>query len=84
MTLTVRLPGRVEQDLADYCVKHRLTKSKVVKRALEELLAASAGKPTAYDLGKDLCGPHTDAAPAEDIAKNSKRLLREHFRGKRK
>jgi hypothetical protein len=84
MTLTVRLPGRVEQDLADYCVKHGLTKSKVVKRALEELLAASAGKPSAYDLGKDLFGPHTDAAPAEDIAKNSKRLLREHFRGKRK
>ena len=84
MTLTVRLPGRVEQDLADYCVKHRVTKSEAVKHALEELLAASAGKPTAYDLGKDLFGPHTDAAPAEDVAKNSKRLLREHFRGKRK
>ncbi|MEI6302517.1 MAG: hypothetical protein WCR74_13830 [Betaproteobacteria bacterium] len=83
MTLTVRLPDRVEQELTDYCVKHRLTKSEAVKRALEELLAASAGKATAYDLGKDLFGSHTDAAPTEDTAKNSKRLLRAHFRGKR-
>ena len=84
MTLTVRLPDRVEQELAEYCVKHRLTKSGAVKRALEQLLAASAGKPTPYDLGKDLFGTHTDAAPFDDVARNSKRRLRERFRGKRK
>ena len=84
MTLTVRLPDRVEQELAEYCVKHRLTKSGAVRRALEQLLAASAGKPTTYDIGKDLFGPHTDAAPIEDLARHSNRLLREHFRGKRK
>ncbi len=84
MTLTVRLPDRVEQDLAEYCVKHRLTKSAAAKRALEEFLAASAGKQTPYDLGKDLFGPHTDATPSGDVARNSKRLLREHFRGKGK
>ena len=38
MTLTVRLPDRVEQDLADYCVKRRITKSAAVKLALEALL----------------------------------------------
>ena len=38
MTLTVRLPPRVAQDLAEYCVKRRITKSQAVKRALEELL----------------------------------------------
>jgi hypothetical protein len=81
MTLTVRLPDRVEQDLAEYCVKRRITKSEAVKRALMELLSANAGKPSAYDLGKDLFGPHTDAAPTEDIARHSGRLLREHFRG---
>lgn len=84
MTLTVRLPGRVEQVLAEYCSKHRLSKSEAVKLALDRLLDASAGKPSAYDLGKDLFGPHTDATPSEDIARNSKRLLREHFRGKTK
>ncbi|MBI3373616.1 MAG: hypothetical protein HY017_17970 [Betaproteobacteria bacterium] len=44
MTLTVRLPPRVEQELAEYCVKHRLTKSEAVQRALEELLRAPAGR----------------------------------------
>ena len=38
MTPTVRLPQRVEQDLAEYCAKRRLTKSEAVKLALEELL----------------------------------------------
>ncbi len=82
MTLTVRLPSRVEQDLAEYCIEHRVSKSEAVKLALDHLLAAGAGKRSPYDLGRDLFGPHTDATPREDIARNSKRLLREHFRGK--
>lgn len=84
MTLTVRLPDRVEQELAEYCTRHRLSKSEAVKLALDKLLAAGADKRSAYDLGKDLFGPHTDAKSTEDIARNSKRLLREHFRGKGK
>ena len=80
MTLTVRLPERVEQELAEYCVKHRVTKSEAVKRALMELLAVNAGKSSAYNLGKDLFGPQTDEEPVEDIARHTKRLLREHFR----
>ncbi len=83
MTLTVRLPDRIEQELAEYCVKHRVNKSEAVKRALMDLLAANAGKPGAYDLGKDLFGAHTDAEPVEDIARHTKRLLRERFRGGR-
>lgn len=83
MTLTVRLPPHVEQELAEYCVKRRITKSEAVKQALMDLLSANAGKPSAYDLGKDLFGPHTDAVPTEDIARHSARLLREHFRGKK-
>lgn len=83
MTLTVRLPPRVEQELAEYCVKRRITKSKAVKQALVDLLSANAGKPSPYNLGKDLFGPHTDATPTEDIARHSARLLREHFRGKK-
>ena len=84
MTLTVRLLERVEQELAEYCTKHRLSKSEAVKLALDKLLTASAGKPSPYDLGKDLFGPHTDRTPSEDTARNSKRVLREHFRGKGK
>ena len=83
MTLTVRLPPRVEQELAEYCVKRRLTKSEAVKMALMDLLSSNAEKPSAYDLGKDLFGPHTDAPPTDDIARHSGQLLREHFRGRK-
>lgn len=40
MTLTVRLPPHFEQELAEYCVKRRISKSEAVKLALEELLRA--------------------------------------------
>ena len=83
MTLTVRLPDLVEQELAEYCVKRRISKSEAVKQALVKLISTSAGKPSAYDLGKDLFGPHTDAPPTEDIALHSQRLLRENFRAKK-
>jgi Arc/MetJ-type ribon-helix-helix transcriptional regulator len=77
MTLTVRLPERVEQDLAEYCVTHGVTKSEAVKRALEELLQASAkGKA---DLNHPFIGSDTTSG---DVARHTKRLLRERFRGK--
>jgi len=54
-----------------------------MKQMLVKLLAENVSKPSAYDLGKDLFGPHTDAPPSEDVARQSGRLLREHFRGKK-
>lgn len=80
MTLTVRLPPRIEEELARYCVARRLTKSEAVKRALERLLAESAARASAYDLGK--AGFGSDRTPGRDVARNTKRLLRERFRGK--
>ena len=48
MTLTVRLPERVEQELAEYCTKHRLSKSEAVKLALDR--AARSGRGPAQSL----------------------------------
>ena len=84
MTLTVRLPARVEQELAEYCIKRRISKSDAVKQALDKLLAAKPSAPSAYELGKDLFGPHTDTTPTEDVARHTKRLLRERFRNQQK
>lgn len=83
MTLTVRLPDRVERKLAEYCTKKRISKSEAVKLALERLLESST-RETPYELGKDLFGPHTDLVPTDDVARHSKRLLREHFRPRKK
>ena len=80
MTLTVRLPDRMEQQLAQYCVKRRITRSEAVKQALESLFQGEGSKPGAYELGRDLFGPHTDVAAREDVALHSTALLREHFR----
>jgi hypothetical protein len=84
MPISVRLPPRVEQKLAEYCVSHKVTKSEAVKRALEEMLAASSARPTPYELGRELFERNLRTKPTHDTARNSKRLLIEHFRGKRK
>lgn len=80
MPITVRLPPRVEQELADYCAAHKVTRSEAVKRALEQLLKRSAGQRSPYDLGKDFF--ERKGSLTRDIGMQSKRLLRERFRGK--
>lgn len=84
MPLSVRIPQTVEQELAEYCVKHRVSKSDAVKQALDEFLATKAGDRSPYELARDLIAPDTDERPTEDVARNTKRLLRERFRGKGK
>lgn len=84
MPLSVRLPPHVEQQLAEYCVSHKVSKSQAIKQALERLLKAKAAKPSPYELGKDFFEQHRGTPATEDIARNTKRLLREHFRGRRK
>ncbi|OGA07393.1 MAG: hypothetical protein A3D95_11365 [Betaproteobacteria bacterium RIFCSPHIGHO2_12_FULL_69_13] len=84
MPISVRLPPRVEQKLAEYCVSHRVTRSEAVKRALERMLEAHAGKQSPYDLGKEFFERNLRTKPKTDVARHSKRLLTEHFRGKRR
>jgi hypothetical protein len=79
MALTVRLPPRVEGALMAYCVSRRITKSDAVKQALERLLAECGDKPSAYELGR--AGFGADRTARRDVARNTKRLLRERFRG---
>jgi hypothetical protein len=73
MTLTVRLPDRVEQDLAEYCVTHGVTKSEAVKRALEELLRAPGAGTSHPFIG-------CDAGNGTDVSGTIKAALRTRFR----
>lgn len=82
MPISVRLPPHVEQKLAEYCVSHKVTKSDAVKRALERLLETSERSPSPYEVGRDIFERHKHVKPTEDIARHSKRLLRERFRSK--
>ncbi len=74
MTLTVRLPHRVEQELAEYCVKRKLTKSEVVKQALDGLLRAPAASTRHPFIGGD-------QGDGSDVSGNIKVALRARFRG---
>lgn len=74
MTLTVRLPDRVEQELAEYCVTRGVTKSDAVKAALEQLLRA----PAEDMAGRDHPFVGSDNSKG-DVARHTKRLLRERL-----
>ena len=76
MTLTVRLLPRVEQELAEYCAKRRLTKSEAVKLALEELLRAS--KTGVQESHHPFIGG--DKGDGSDVSGNIKAALRARFR----
>jgi hypothetical protein len=77
MPISVRLPPRVEQELSDYCASHKVTKSEAVKRALEHLFERSGAPSDAYKASAGFRGSDRTAG---DVARHSKRLLRERFR----
>jgi hypothetical protein len=84
MTLSVRIPPKVEQELAEYCARKGVSKSEAVKDALDQFLSGKSAEKSPYEVMTDLIGPLTDEAPSEDVARHSKRLLRERVRSKRK
>ncbi len=74
MTLTVRLPPRVEQQLAEYCASHKTTRSNAVKLAVSLLTEQTKRKPTPYSLGVDLF--EADDTPAAESTSYSKERMR--------
>jgi hypothetical protein len=59
-------------------------KSEAIKRALERIFEAAEGRPSPFDLGRKFFERNLGAKPTRDVARHSKRLLREHFRARRK
>ena len=84
MTLSVRIPLRIEQELANYCARNGVSKSEAVKDALDQFLSGKKGAKSPYELMKDLVGPQTDEPPTHEVARHTKRLLRERVRATRK
>ena len=84
MTLSVRIPLRVEQELSEYCARNGVSKSDAVKEALDRFLSGKSTEKSPYELMKDLIDPPSDEQPSEDVARHSKRLLRERIRSGRK
>ena len=80
MTLTVRLPHRIEQELAEYCVKRRITKSEAVKQALDDLMHSPLGGVD-YTRHPFIGG---DKGDGSDVSGNIKAALRARFRRRRR
>ncbi len=78
--LNARLPQRVEQKLADYCVKRGVTRSEAVVRALDRYLDEENRGIDAYSIAADLI-------PARGISdlqsSEARRLARKSFLGSR-
>ena len=79
MPISFRLPPRVEQQLADYCAHAKLTKSEAIKRALERLFEQDPAPVGRSAAARRFIGSDKREG---DVARHSKRLLRQAFRGK--
>ena len=79
MTISVRLPESTERRLVAYCKAHRISKSEAVKEALNLLLTDKAYELTPYELGQ--AGFGADKTHSGNIARRTKMLLRDKFRG---
>ena len=75
MAMSVRLPPRVEQELARYCASNGVSKSEAVKRALEQLFAQAAAAPDVRRASARFAG--SDKTPG-NVALRSKQLLRRY------
>lgn len=79
-TINARLPLRVEQKLAEYCIKRGVKRSEAVVRALDHYLDQETGGVNAYSLAADLIPSH---GVKEVQADNARKLARKAFRGTR-
>lgn len=76
MTHSLELPAILQERLAAHCRAHGISEEQAIERAIRQFLADSA-HPTPYDLGAEGFG--ADQTSSGDIARNSKRILRERF-----
>jgi hypothetical protein len=86
MTTTVRIPPRLEQTLAQYCVETRRSKSEVIIELLEQRFAAAEPTRTPYELACEagfigaFDGPPAEAAKAGIKAGVRAAIARKHGR----
>jgi Arc/MetJ-type ribon-helix-helix transcriptional regulator len=81
MTITVRLPDKLEADLRSKLTKLDVPMSEFVRQAIAEKLERDpAKKLSAYEQGKHLFGKYSSGR--SDLAENADEILREKLRAK--
>lgn len=81
MTITIRLPSKLETDLRARLGTRRVGLSDFVRDAIAEKLEREpAEKPSPYALGKHLFGQH--GSGRQDLSSNRKAILSELLRAR--
>lgn len=77
--LTVRLSSEEEKKLHEYCIREGVSKSNVVKEAIELYLARQSRNKNPYEAGADLFGREGSGTKDKSVSykKRLKELLRE-------
>jgi hypothetical protein len=74
MTTTVRIPDRLEQTLAQYCVETRRSKSEVIIELLEQRFATQTAARSPYEIACDAGFIGSFAAEEGNIAGTKDRV----------
>jgi len=81
MTITIRLPMKLEADLRARLDRHGIALFDFVRDAITEKREREPARiPSAYDLGKDLFGKH--GSGRDDLSTSRKAILTEMLRAK--
>jgi len=81
MTITIRLPAKLEAALRARLDRRRVPVSAYIREAIAEKLEREPhASPTPYELGKDLFGKH--GSGRSDLSANRKAIMDEMFRAK--
>jgi hypothetical protein len=81
MTITIRLPTKLENELRTRLDQRGARLSDFVRDAIAEKLGRDPARPpSAYDLGKELFGRH--GSGRRDLSSNRKAILNEMLRAK--
>jgi hypothetical protein len=78
--ISARIPPRLEQKLAEYCVKQGVTRTDVVVSALDEFLGRESGGISPFSLAADLI-PERGVNHLQ--SENVRQLARKAFGAKR-
>lgn len=81
MTTTVRIPDRLEQTLAQYCVETRRSKSEVIIELLEQRFSKEAAAKSSYEIACD-AGFIGSFASEESTAAGTKERVKAAIRQK--
>ncbi len=78
--ISIRLPQELEEKLASLSASQGVTKSDIVRRALEDYFKRDEETRRPYDLGEDLFGKYGSGAGT--LSRDYKKLVREKIHEK--